>query len=657
MSLDEQETEIAMDYGHNKNKSFPDTRLLKINYKKNPVSWKKVLVYIVLLANVFKGCLIHLRNREVYILTLTSAELLVSLQEASLRKASDLVDINHLYNIYGDCHTYAIYWTVKGNAKVLPECLETSQLFRNIVNESKRIQSSSSAILPVEFDRLFSDPSVSKPVLKNKDNGITYNVNAVIGVSYKNDLNGKRRREKRDFRHENNLTQDSFSLTRSHSNSKVNVPLEETIYPYTGNEYHNVEYPQQISGEQEGQGQSSIAFSNGASFPTLPSDQYGFRSSLNRTPLPTTEASRLAGGHPRYPEYVNKHERIRSYARWTHRKPDPNQLSEAGFFFTDQSDLVRCFQCGIGLKDFSEDDNPLNEHVRHSSRCPFLLEYLGQTQLSSVLYQLQAQDPELNRQRQFEEIRRTSPESNYTARHPEYRNIEVRLKTFDKWPSNRMQTPRQLAEAGLYYTGYEDHVRCFACDGGLRRWDPEDEPWTEHCRWFPACPFARAEKGDDFIALVQASSNYGNEENGEDLSSTMQQMTLRDPVYNAALNEHKDTCLEMGYQLADFNEAVQEIRDRGTVLPHIEEILDTIEVIKDKKRQALKERKKQNETPIEENQRLKRLVICMLCGTNNVNALFLPCTHHRLCMTCAEPLTSCPVCERNIRQKIRTYLV
>jgi hypothetical protein len=56
------------------------------------------------------------------------------------------------------------------------------------------------------------------------------------------------------------------------------------------------------------------------------------------------------------------------------------------------------------------------------------------------------------------------------------------------------------------------------------------------------------------------------QENGEDLSSTMQQMTLRDPVYNAALNEHKDTCLEMGYQLEDFNEAVQEIRDRGYIL-------------------------------------------------------------------------------------------
>lgn len=50
-------------------------------------------------------------------------------------------------------------------------------------------------------------------------------------------------------------------------------------------------------------------------------------------------------------------------------------------------------------------------------------------------------------------------------------------------------------------------MRCFSCDGGLRRWDSEDDPWLEHCRWFPACPFAIQQKGEDFIALVQAAAN------------------------------------------------------------------------------------------------------------------------------------------------------
>lgn len=57
-------------------------------------------------------------------------------------------------------------------------------------------------------------------------------------------------------------------------------------------------------------------------------------------------------------------------------------------------------------------------------------------------------------------------------------------------------------------TGVDDLVRCFSCDGGLKRWDDEDVPWIEHCRWFPTCPYARERKGDEFIALIQASAEY-----------------------------------------------------------------------------------------------------------------------------------------------------
>ena len=40
-------------------------------------------------------------------------------------------------------------------------------------------------------------------------------------------------------------------------------------------------------------------------------------------------------------------------------------------------------------------------------------------------------------------------------------------------------------------------------------------------------------------------------------------MTLRDPVLRAALEEHKTTCLEMGYEIADVNEAVDDLRNMG----------------------------------------------------------------------------------------------
>jgi hypothetical protein len=51
----------------------------------------------------------------------------------------------------------------------------------------------------------------------------------------------------------------------------------------------------------------------------------------------------------------------------------------------------------------------------------------------------------------------------------------------------------------ISFEGLSDQVKCFYCDGGLRNWQPEDDPWVEHSRWFSKCGFIRLVKGDDFI--------------------------------------------------------------------------------------------------------------------------------------------------------------
>ena len=51
---------------------------------------------------------------------------------------------------------------------------------------------------------------------------------------------------------------------------------------------------------------------------------------------------------------------------------------------TGTDDLVRCYQCGIGLKDFTGTDDPLKEHVKHSGECAFLLEHFGLSDLHFV---------------------------------------------------------------------------------------------------------------------------------------------------------------------------------------------------------------------------------------------------------------------------------
>ncbi|XP_060588564.1 baculoviral IAP repeat-containing protein 3-like [Ruditapes philippinarum] len=382
---------------------------------------------------------------------------------------------------------------------------------------------------------------------------------------------------------------------------------------------------------------------------------------LNNTHLLARETNNTPQRRPRpsakYPSYDNYAERLVSYARWTHRRPEPTTLSEAGFFFTNDSDLVRCFQCGIGLKDFSEDDDPMLEHVRHSKNCPFLPELLGEEVLTRYKERLQAIDPEYNRQQQWAQ-RQNGTVTRSEIRHPEYQTLEARLRSFTNWPEHMIQTPQQLADAGLYYTGCEDQVRCFACDGGLRRWDAEDDPWTEHCRWFPACPFALEQKGEQFIALVQASvenQEFGASGGGEDISPAMELLRIKESAFEAIMSQHKTDLLEMGYKEDIMKESINELLDRGKEKPTVEEIIDLIDIIRERKSNN-RQTSMANETPLEENQRLKSIVYCMICRKNTVNALFLPCAHHELCMTCADPFDTCPVCHRVIREKIRTFM-
>merc|ERR1719481_1070113 len=88
--------------------------------------------------------------------------------------------------------------------------------------------------------------------------------------------------------------------------------------------------------------------------------------------------------------------------------------------------------------------------------------------------------------------------------HPQHATLESRMRTFREWPPALKQQPAELADAGFYYIGLSDQVKCFYCDGGLRNWQSEDIPWVEHARWFSKCVFVRLVKGDDFIAQCLA---------------------------------------------------------------------------------------------------------------------------------------------------------
>lgn len=86
----------------------------------------------------------------------------------------------------------------------------------------------------------------------------------------------------------------------------------------------------------------------------------------------------------------------------------------------------------------------------------------------------------------------------------------TRWQTFEGWPhmDYKWVLPDQMAQAGFYHypgdNGNDDRAMCFTCNVCLVCWEKTDEPWSEHERHSPECPFVKGE----FTQNVPLSVTY-----------------------------------------------------------------------------------------------------------------------------------------------------
>lgn len=112
-----------------------------------------------------------------------------------------------------------------------------------------------------------------------------------------------------------------------------------------------------------------------------------------------------------------------------------------------------------------------------------------------------------------------SSSSSYVSLYTERSDVDqlaVRRRTYMLWPGWAPASVDRdsLAEAGFYYTGEADEVRCYACRQTFASWKPGDVPLDVHRRLCPSCPVALAvdhtskhppPPGHDQYASVQVS--------------------------------------------------------------------------------------------------------------------------------------------------------
>ena len=279
------------------------------------------------------------------------------------------------------------------------------------------------------------------------------------------------------------------------------------------------------------------------------------------------------------------------------------------------------------------------------------------------------------------------------------RNFADRLTTFDcRWPQEKVRATKQdLAKAGFYFLGVRDRAKCWYCNGGLQNWELDDEPFTEHAKWFPGCEYVLQKKGVDFVKKIVAIApanlnrpplryprfdhrtgkilpvNRGEEQpvmidsqavktgavlrnhNTQNFTQENAPMETEEPQTsqpNAAASQstaqsagtsHQNTTTS-SQTLASSAIAHQppEAHNAGIKLPVASATQGTVNELSTEK----------------ELKKLEFQRMCKKCFKKDsvASVVLMPCGHLVLCRECVNGTKRCPLCKMKIREFIRSYL-
>lgn len=321
--------------------------------------------------------------------------------------------------------------------------------------------------------------------------------------------------------------------------------------------------------------------------------------------------------------------------RWPHDFLEARILAKTGFYLIGPHDQVKCYFCKVEVGHWEPEDNEVAEHIRWSPNCPLLKRRETANVPCEPLSELDDLLPpmtydvcgpcgiDIRPGSYAESTFSTTPPSatattstistptivetreTQTLRHPDYPEYAIesaRLRSFDDWPKTLKQKPKQLSDAGFFYTQKGDRVICFSCGGGLRDWDENDDPWEQHALWFSKCEYLQLVKGQEFIDRVKANQAKAEEEK------------------NCATSSSQESCASH----ASASAAAQ-----------VAELMAEDEDLQENK--------------------LCDSRLCKICYSSEYNTAFFPCGHVVACTKCASSVTKCPLCRKPFEKVMRVF--
>lgn len=303
----------------------------------------------------------------------------------------------------------------------------------------------------------------------------------------------------------------------------------------------------------------------------------------------------------------------------------PEELARQGFYFTGTDDSVKCFCCHGQLNTWTAGDVVSTEHSKWYPDCPFIQgKYCGNV-----------------------------PMMRTHIKHPPYIMFYDRMESFREWHTANNLSADRMASAGFFQIAPFDHVKCFSCGIRLNKWLPENDPWEEHKKYSPNCPFLleryKYYLGNDTTSEIVSFENLhiGNSENSKMVSQEEtqfhfpQQETV--PFQQDSPQPHNNDYILHAFAMVGHEP--EPLQSSATLQPKAEaskERLDNLDMLgPEELKQIILE---------QEDERL-----CKICFERKLNIIFIPCNHMVCCTECGKQQQLCPICRRKIETVNQIY--
>ena len=330
-----------------------------------------------------------------------------------------------------------------------------------------------------------------------------------------------------------------------------------------------------------------------------------------------------------------KYGRLQTFLTWPQDALiQPQELVEAGFYYTKEDDGVKCFVCGISLKNWEMSDTAWGEHKKWSPNCPLVKEH----EVNIAKNNRQPNSLEnLQINRQVDRVQHNFYDMGVQTRMP-YPGLMPSAPYL--LPAARYAEPTNMYN-GLPVIGYNNvyqppinfpNYNATEQREMLRNELPannENDKETQQVE--PIGPLTH----DDFDNLLDAGFSV-------ELINTVQKLGLEkydryfdsvETVADAIMHYLEHRNLDDHSLPEDVKKAEGESRNEGNSSQNGKQV--------DLKRELDKVREMQ---------------LCKICMDEQVGAAFHPCGHLFTCPKCAEGLQQCPVCRAPIESTSRVYL-